>query len=55
MLIKCCFLKETASKNKSSYNIYILHTYNFMETASNLPITSFIVTHLENLKKKLKN
>lgn len=54
MLIKCCFLKETASKNKPSYNIYILLTYNFTEIASNLPITSFIVTHFENLKRNLK-
>jgi PII-like signaling protein len=55
MLIKCCFLKETASKNKPSYNMYILHTYNFTEISPNLPIISFIVTRFENLKRKVKN
>jgi hypothetical protein len=53
MLIKC-FLKDTASKNKPSYNMYIPHTYNFAEIAPNLPITSFIITHFKNLKRKVK-
>jgi hypothetical protein len=53
MLIKCCFLKETASKNKPSYNIHILHN-NFTEIAPGLPITSIIVTHFGNLKRKVK-
>jgi hypothetical protein len=44
MLIKCCFLKENASKINLLI-IFIYYIHNYTGTASDLPITFIIIIH----------
>lgn len=44
MLIKCCFLKDNASKINLLI-IFIYYIHNFTGIATDLPISLIIVTH----------